>query len=152
MNRLILILFFCIACISRAQNTKGLTVHFINGMSLSFLLSKEPKLSIDGSDLIVSSSNLESVSLPLNKLDYFVIEEVIANAIDELTPTASFHVGVDGIKAYGLQSGMEVQAYKLDGTLVARCVADTDGCAMLRLAQGLYIIKMNNQSIKVLIK
>lgn len=152
MNRPILILFFCFACTARAQNTKGVTVHFVDGQSLSFLLSAEPRLCIDGSDLIVSSSNLESVSLPLSLLDYFAIEEVIADSIDEFTSSVSFHVGIDGVKVYGLQSGMEVQAYKLDGALVARCVADTDRCAMLRLSQGLYIIKMNNQSIKVLIK
>ena len=152
MNRPILILFFCIACTARAQNTKGVTVHFVDGQSLSFFLSAEPRLCINGSDLAISSSSLESVSLPLSLLDYFAIEEVIADSIDEFTSSVSFHVGIDGVKVYGLQSGMEVQAYKLDGALVARCVADTDGCAMLRLAQGLYIIKMNNQSIKVLIK
>ena len=47
---------------------------------------------------------------------------------------------------------MDVRAYTLDGAFVARSVADTDGCANLRLSQGLYIIKISNQLIKVFIR
>lgn len=148
----------------KVQNDEGLKEQGNNLDSLCYYieLASQPDITCYHQQMIVrwldDSNELEELQLGVDVRMRLISASDIPDAVTE-TKGADSHVVIDAkesgiIRVRGIQKGTPVQAYAIDGRVVATVIAGTNGVAIINLnsqPRGLYIISVNqHETFKIL--
>ena len=147
MKKIVLSLLVALSCISaKAADGKSLFVSFNDGSKIEFALSTLPEVTF-GNDKMTVTSTATTASYELRKVSTFTygtttgIKQVENN---------KFAFEGDRIIVDGTHN--QVSAYALDGKAVSLSsiiTGDKTIISLDSLTHGVYIIKINNKSIKI---
>ena len=131
--------------------TTHVTVDLTDGTKFSYLLSESPKISYKADSFIVSGP--ARAAFELSKVDsYHFTDGSLSNVAilgtNEVRFTYSDNIHV---KAEGLQPNSPVVLYSVGGAAIQQVNASAEGVAELALpqAKGVYILKTNSQTVKL---
>ena len=148
MKKIVLSLLVALSCISaKAADGKSLFVSFNDGSRIEFALSTLPEVTF-GNDKMTVTSTATTASYELWKVSTFTYGAT--TGIKEVETNKKFAFEGDRIIIDGTRN--QVSAFALDGKAVNlspviagdKTIISLDG-----LTHGVYIIKINNKSIKV---
>ena len=148
MKKIALSLLVALSCISaKAADGKSLFVSFNDGSRIEFALSTLPEVTF-GNDKMTVTSTATTASYELWKISTFTYGAT--TGIKEVETNQKFAFEGDRIIIDGTRN--QVSAFALDGKAVNlspviagdKTIISLDG-----LTHGVYIIKINNKSIKV---
>lgn len=148
MKKIALSLLVALSCISaKAADGKSLFVSFNDGSRIEFALSTLPEVTF-GNDKMTVTSTATTASYELWKVSTFTYGAT--TGIKEVETNKEFAFEGDRIIIDGTRN--QVSAFALDGKAVNlspviagdKTIISLDG-----LTHGVYIIKINNKSIKV---
>lgn len=138
-----------------AQQQVALIVELIDGTTQEYVIGVDPRVTFEG-DNVVIKSQLAETELPKQQVErfYFNLPEDIPTAISDnkVAPAVSF--SYDGCMVHVTGAGHSVQVYDLNGRLMcnAQCSDGTATIDMSGLNSGVYIVKTQSQTIKILKK
>lgn len=119
---------------------KALQIEFRNGTKAVYSLSKQPVVTFAGSDFTIKTADAET-SYPRADVNNFTFVEGESGVADiENTTRYSY---IDGV--FSCQ-GHAIEVYDLSGRRVA---TGSDAVSLRELNDGVYVIRANSQSIKV---
>ena len=148
MKKIVLSLLVALSCISaKAADGKSLFVSFNDGSRIEFALSTLPEVTF-GNDKMTVTSTATTASYELWKVSTFTYGAT--TGIKEVETNQKFAFEGDRIIIDGTRN--QVSAFALDGKAVNlspviagdKTIISLDG-----LTHGIYIIKINNESIKI---
>ena len=148
MKKIVLSLLVALSCISaKAADGKSLFVSFNDGSKIEFALSTLPEVTF-GNDKMTVTSTATTASYELWKVSTFTYGAT--TGIKEVETNQKFAFEGDRIIIDGTRN--QVSAFALDGKAVNlspviagdKTIISLDG-----LTHGIYIIKINNESIKI---
>jgi hypothetical protein len=130
-----------------------------NGTETEYLLKSDPRITFDGENVTLTTSE-ETIVL---KAEYVLRAYVKAAksqpdevGISEATKSAErVALTADGLSLTGLTPGSAVDVYTADGRQLKSVKAAADGTASLNFGNsrsGMIIVKTNNQSFKLIRK
>ena len=143
----LLLLFLALSFMSAMAGEPGVTFLFNNGKTASFLISTQPKVTVGGEELTVSSTDVSSVSYTIANVQRFYFEENIKTGIHDVSagsaagPVFGYNHGV--ITVCGLKAKERVSVYSIGGSKVGESRAGSDGCASVDISgavSGVYVI------------
>lgn len=155
MRKLLFTLFAAVLSVPMfSQNT--LTIHQKDGQQFSFGFDDKPVITYTDNDLVLKTTKTE-VQYPLESLlkltfndSETAVKPVLKDGKNPALVLDSYAVNISGAKA-----GVEVTVFSADGKSVNSYKASPDGNVSFSIAdltEGVYIIKSENLSIKVLKK
>lgn len=119
----------------------ALKVQFTDGTAKTILLSEKPSLSFNGSEMLIATS-VATASIDradVANITFVDDQTTLRSILEEDTP---IRISGGEISA----DGVEITVYDLQGQLVATGTGRADISA---LSGGIYIIKADNQSLKI---
>ena len=137
------------------EPTVALIVELVDGTTQEYVIGDAPRVTFDESNVLIKSLVVET-EIPKDEVErfYFDWKGQPSTAIDEVRKPADFSFNYDGCNVLLTGADGLVQVYDMSG----RCLLNsrtTDGVASIDMTPfntGVYIIKMNTQSIKILKK
>ena len=148
MKKIALSLLIAVSCISaKAADGKSLFVSFNDGSKIEFALSTLPEV-IFGNDKMTVTSTATTASYELWKVSTFTYGTT--TGIKQVEANNKFAFEGDRIIVDG--TNIKVSAFALDGKnieLSPITAGDKTIINLSELTHGIYIIKINNKSIKV---
>lgn len=127
------------------------TVNLADGSKYSYLLSETPKISYSADSLLVKGS--VSAGFEIKKVDSYNFTESDLSKTPVWKSNESRIVYLDNsqVKAEGVQPNSVVALYTSAGVAIQQTKANDEGVATLDLPQtkGVYILKTNSQSVKL---
>ena len=140
------------------QNT--LTLHFKNGEEFSFGLDEKPVIEFTESELVVKTVKTEL------RYQYETVVNTIANITFDDKKTSVFNIGAEEskpgitldeytVRISGAKADATVSVIASDGKQLRSYKTDADGSVTFSIAdlsQGIYIIKSENLTFKILKK
>ena len=134
--------------------TTHVTVDLTDGTKFSYLLSESPKISYQADSFIVSGT--ARTAFEFSKVDSYhftdgSLSDVAVLGSNEIRITYSDN---SHVKVEGLQPKSSVVLYSVAGTAIQEVNATEFGVAELALPQtkGVYILKTNSQTVKLIKK
>ena len=131
--------------------TTHVTVDLTDGSKFSYLLSESPKISYKADSFIVSGP--ARAAFELSKVDSYHFTD---GSLSDATVVGSNEIRItysdnSHVKAEGLQPNSSVVLYSVAGATIQQVNATEDGVAELALpqAKGVYILKTNSQTVKL---
>ena len=122
-----------------------------SGDVIKFDLSGGVNVAFSDTEVIITSDNSE-VKLPVTDFARFDFSDD-ASVNDKTIQSVTVIVGNDFINLSGLPGRSLVQLFTLNGISVANITADDSGSASIRsLSKGIYILKTQLSTIKVILK
>ena len=132
--------------------TTHVTVDLTDGTKFSYLLSESPKISYQADSFIVSGT--ARTAFEFSKVDSYhftdgSLSDVAVLGSNEIRITYSDN---SHVKVEGLQPKSAVVLYSVGGSAIQKVNASEDGVAEMELpqAKGVYILKTNSQTVKLL--
>ena len=148
MKKIALSLLVALSCISaKAADGKSLFVSFYDGNKIEFALSTLPEVTF-GNDKMTVTSTATTTSYELKKVSTFTYGTT--TGIKQVETNDKFAFEGDRIIVEGTNN--KVRAFALDGTAVTLSpilVGDKTIIPLEELTHGVYLIIINNKSIKV---
>jgi hypothetical protein len=148
MKKIALSLLVALSCISvKAADGKSLFVSFNDGNKIEFALSTLPEVTF-GDDKMTVTSTAITASYELKKVSTFTYGTT--TGIKQVETNNKFAFEGDRIIVEGTNN--KVRAFALDGTAVALSpilAGDKTIIPLEELTHGVYLIIINNKSIKV---
>ena len=148
MKKIALSLLVALSCISaKAADGKSLFVSFNDGSKIEFALSTLPEVTF-GNDKMTVTSTATTASYELWKVSTFTYGTT--TGIQQIEANSRFAFEGDRIIVDGTHNQMS--AFALDGKAVSLSpilAGDKTIIPLDELTHGVYIIKINNKSIKV---
>ena len=148
MKKIALSLLVALSCISaKAADGKSLFVSFNDGSKIEFALSTLPEVTF-GNDKMTVTSTATTASYELWKVSTFTYGTT--TGIQQIETNSKFAFEGDRIIVDGTHN--KVSAFALDGKAVSLSpilAGDNTIIPLDELTHGVYIIKINNKSIKV---
>lgn len=148
MKKIALSLLVALSCISaKAADGKSLFVSFYDGNKIEFALSTLPEVTF-GNDKMTVTSTATTASYELKKVSTFTYGTT--TGIKQVETNDKFAFEGDRIIVEGTNN--KVRAFALDGTAVTLSpilVGDKTIIPLEELTHGVYLIIINNKSIKV---
>ena len=145
MKKIALSLLIALSCISaKAADGKSLFVSFNDGSKIEFALSTQPEITF-GNDKMTVTSTATTASYELWKVSPFTYG--ITTGIQQIEANSKFAFEGDRLIVDGPHN--KVSAFALDGKAVSLLAGDKTIIPLDELTHGVYIIKINNKSIKV---
>lgn len=148
MKKIALSLLVALSCISaKAADGKPLFVSFNDGSKIEFALSSLPEVTF-GNDKMTVTSTTTTASYELWKVSTFTYGAT--TGIKEVETNQKFAFEGDRIIIDGTRN--QVSAFALDGKAVNLSPVITGDKTIISLdsfTYGIYIIKINNESIKI---
>lgn len=149
MKKLALSLWVALCCMAaNAANDKSLFVTFNDGQKVEFALATTPEVSF-ANDQITIKTTKTTASYDLWKVTSFTYASTTTGIqqVEESTPFAmeGDHIIIDGVNN-------KISTFALDGKAVKLTPITTGNKTFVNLnelTQGVYIIKINNKSIKI---
>lgn len=138
------------------DETHYLVVTLSDASESRFALADTPLLTFDAATLVVTAGGTE-VSFDLNNVtDYHFEKKEVITGInkpatdngDEVRPS----INAGEVALSGLKEGTPVTVYAIDGQIVTRVQAGTDGKAIVdlrNLSNGVYILRTPTKSFKI---
>ena len=139
-----------------AEDGMVLTIAENDGTTHKFALSESPVITYSGGNIIITCGSQVVTTSMQGVSSCTFATETIDTGIDDIRSSESvesqpaFYIRNSRIS--GLKSGSEVAVYSLDGKVLMRSHADSDGNASLNLqsaTSGIYIIKTPTRTIKI---
>ena len=135
------------------ETVTALVILTKDGSTQTFELAEQPVVTIAGTNLKVVS-NTADVTIPLNEIVRYTFFKRNATNIEEVGSVKESVDYQDGVLTMdGLTAGSVVNVYAMDGRLVQSATVTQDGTyrhSLSSLARGVYIVKVNNLSYKIL--
>ena len=148
MKKIALSLLVALSCISaKAADGKSLFVSFNDGSKIEFALSTLPEVTF-GDDQMTVTSTATTASYELKKVSTFTYDTT--TGIKQVEINNKFAFEGDRIIVEGTNN--KVRAFALDGTAVTLSpilAGDKTIIPLEELTHGVYLIIINNKSIKV---
>jgi hypothetical protein len=155
MRKLLFVLFAALFSVPMfSQNT--LTIHQKSGVQISFGFDDKPVITYTDNYIVLKTTKT-NVQYPLESLLKITFNEtetavkpVVSDAKAPILSLDSYAVNIAGAKA-----GVKVTVYSADGKSVNSYKTSPDGdvsFSIANLTEGVYIIKSENLSIKVIKK
>ncbi len=148
MKKIALSLLVALSCISaKAADGKSLFVSFYDGNKIEFALSTLPEVTF-GNDQMTVTSTATTASYELKKVSTFTYGTT--TGIKQVETNNKFAFEGDRIIVEGTNN--KVRAFALDGTAVTLSpilAGDKTIIPLEELTHGVYLIIINNKSIKV---
>ena len=148
MKKIALSLLIALSCISaKATDDKSLFVSFNDGSKIEFALSTLPEVTF-GNDKMTVKSTATTVSYELWKVSTFTYGTTTGIKQVETNNKLAFEgdrIIVDG-------TNNKISTFALDGKAIKLSPTTAEGKTIINLnalTNGVYIIKINNKSIKV---
>ena len=130
---------------------RSVVVTTASGDVIKFDLSGGVNVAFSDTEVIITSDNSE-VKLPVTDFARFDFSDD-ASVNDKTIQSVTVIVGNDFINLSGLPGRSLVQLFTLNGISVANITADDSGGASIRsLSKGIYILKTQLSTIKVILK
>ena len=149
MKKIALSLWVALCCITaNAANDKSLFVTFNDGQKVEFALSTTPEVTF-GNDQMTIKTTETTASYDLWKVTTFTYGST-STGIQQVKTNNKFALEGDRIIIDGTNN--KVSAFALDGkavTLSPITMGDKTIVNINELTHGVYIIKINNKSIKI---
>lgn len=155
--KLILILLLsCIVTCAKAEDVFAhMAVHFNNDEQIKFALAEIPTLSFSDSTLVIQTSSI-TVTHPLNKISHITYESGADSGIINIqSDKPIYEIDGDHISFPYLEKGTHIDIYTVQGTNVLNTQIQESGeygFPVSALGRGIYIVKLNNLSFKIVIK
>ena len=148
MKKIALSLLIALSCISaKATDEKSLYVSFNDGSKIEFALSTLPEVTF-GNDKMTVKSTATTVSYELWKVSTFTYGTT--TGIKQVETNNKFAFEGDRIIVDGTNN--KISTFALDGKAIKLSPTTAEGKTIINLnalTNGVYIIKINNKSIKV---
>lgn len=148
MKKIALSLLVALSCLTaRATDGKSLFVSFNDGSKIEFALSTLPEVTF-GNDQMTVKATATTASYELWKVSTFTYGTT--TGIKQVETNNKFALEGDRIIVDGTKN--QVSAFALDGKKVSISLIITGDKTIINLdglSQGVYIIKINNKSIKI---
>ncbi|MBM0264721.1 T9SS C-terminal target domain-containing protein [Prevotella copri] len=148
MRRIVLSLLLVLSCFtSKAADGKSLFVTFKDGQKIEFALTTMPEICF-GNNLMTITSTRTTASYELWKVNIFTYGTT--TGISQLPTSSKFSLEEDRIIVDGTNN--KINAFALDGKAIGLSHTTAEGKTIINLnalTHGVYIIKINNKSIKV---
>ena len=151
-KRLLLVVLLLGSLTASAQEGK-INVLYLDGAAHEVQMSQVAKLTVaDGNMMLMDKSGETVATHEINKVDKIELTGS-ATAINQLTKQSAITIRSNGyaITAEGMTDGKTLEVYTTGGSLVATAVA-REGKATIDMAQlttGVYVVKAEGQSLKV---
>lgn len=153
-------IFLALGCIpghAESEKVLGIIVELTSGEKIEYQLSKHPKLVFDGQTITLTATNInveytvaDFAKVTTGMVDYV---EDIPEGINELpNQQGAIDVASGFVRFSGFAAGETIKIYSTAGVLQEVKQTDADGTLVLSVAslpQGISIIKINKQSIKI---
>ena len=141
----------CVFPTCAEETYRSVVVTTASGDVIKFDLSGEVNVAFSDTEVIITSDNSE-VKLPVTDFARFDFSDD-ASVNDKNIQSVTVIVGNDFINLSGLPGRSLVQLFTLYGISVANITADDSGSASIRsLSKGIYILKTQLSTIKVILK
>lgn len=141
----------CVFPTCAEETYRSVVVTTASGDVIKFDLSGGVNVAFSDTEVIITSDNSE-VKLPVTDFARFDFSDD-ASVNDKTIQSVTVIVGNDFINLSGLPGRSLVQLFTLNGISVANITADDSGGASIRsLSKGIYILKTQLSTIKVLLK
>lgn len=148
MKKIALSLLIALSCISaKAADGKSLFVSFNDGSKIEFALSTQPEITF-GNDKMTIKSTATTASYELWKVSTFTYGTT--TGIKQVETNNKFAFEGDRIIVDGTNN--KVSAFALDGKAIKLSPITAGDKTIINLSElthGIYIIKINNKSLKV---
>ena len=141
----------CVFPTCAEETYRSVVVTTASGDVIKFDLSGGVNVAFSDTEVIITSDNSE-VKLPVTDFARFDFsDDAFVN--DKTIQSVTVIVGNDFINLSGLPGRSLVQLFTLNGISVANITADDSGGASIRsLSKGIYILKTQLSTIKVILK
>lgn len=164
LTRLLLAAFTCCLALLPARtvaadNTEGLYLYIqmTDGSNSKFLLTEQPVITFNDNQLIVSLNGKTLLSTEMEGIANcsFQTEQTLTGIHEVTSPSQEVRPLVNMGQAIfsGLKPGSTVTIHSADGKTVGQTSADSQGTARISLttlSRGIYILRTNTHSFKVL--
>lgn len=141
----------CVFPTCAEETYRSVVVTTASGDVIKFDLSRGVNVAFSDIEVIITSDNSE-VKLPVTDFARFDFSDD-ASVNDKTIQSVTVIVGNDFINLSGLPGRSLVQLFTLNGISVANITADDSGSASIRsLSKGIYILKTQLSTIKVILK
>lgn len=141
----------CVFPTCAEETYRSVVVTTTSGDVIKFDLSGGVNVAFSDTEVIITSDNSE-VKLPVTDFARFDFSDD-ASVSDKTIQSVTVIVGNDFINLSGLPGRSLVQLFTLNGISVANITADDSGGASIRsLSKGIYILKTQLSTIKVILK
>ena len=141
----------CVFPTCAEETYRSVVVTTASGDVIKFDLSGGVNVAFSNTEVIITSDNSE-VKLPVTDFARFDFSDD-ASVNDKIIQSVMVIVGNDFINLSGLPGRSLVQLFTLNGISVANITADDSGGASIRsLSKGIYILKTQLSTIKVILK
>lgn len=141
----------CVFPTCAEETYRSVVVTTASGDVIKFDLSGGVNVAFSDTEVIITSDNSE-VKLPVTDFARFDFSDD-ASVSDKTIQSVTVIVGNDFINLSGLPGRSLVQLFTLNGISVANITADDSGGASIRsLSKGIYILKTQLSTIKVILK
>ena len=154
MKRLQLMLLALIAALAiHADTVTSLVIQLKDGSTSRFELATKPQVTIDGTNFKLHSDKTDA-QIELSTIQRYWFETHDASGITEQGQDQSaiaYEAGT--LVLSGLKAGTTAHVYSADGRLTQTLTAHRNGTYRLSLSAlptGVYIVKANSQSFKIL--
>ena len=131
----------------------SLIILFKDQTTQTFELEDMPVITVEGLDLKVATNNAD-VTIPLKDIIRYYFKVNSITGIDEVNTDQESLDYKNGILVMrGLKAGSVVSIYSLDGKLQQSITVPRDGfyrCSLASLQHGVYIVKANSLSYKIM--
>lgn len=134
----LLIAILCCTAIANAAG-KALQITFVNGTKAVYALDKEPTVTFSGDDFTIKSADVET---SYKRADVDNFKFVVDSGIVDLTNAVRYSYSNNTFSC----PDHEIKVYSLGGTLAA---AGRDSISLRQLPNGVYVVRVNNHSIKI---
>ena len=141
----------CVFPTCAEETYRSVVVTTASGDVIKFDLSGGVNVAFSDIEVIITSDNSE-VKLPVTDFARFDFSDD-GSVNDKTIQSVTVIVGNDFINLSGLPGRSLVQLFTLNGISVANITADDSGSASIRsLSKGIYILKTQLSTIKVILK
>lgn len=126
--------FFVVSALAKSQ-PNAMVLHKSDGKSVTIMLGDTPKVSFDGNDIVIQT-HLMNVTYSSKDVLGFTYEFVPNTSIDKIKSNSSIcFKREDGhVFITGLDVDSSVMVFSLDGKVLSSIVANSDGNAIINLA------------------
>ena len=145
------VLLMVVVMAVRANNVQYFTI-FVNGTPVTFSLAEHPVLTYSNNQLVITTAN-EQISIPVECINTCRLTEDVPVGIS--MPKADAELVAGHFVFRDLRASSIVTVYDEQGKAVAATRATEHGLASVSVAglpKGLYIVRTESQTIKVINK
>lgn len=134
------------------SSVKGIVIEMAGGKRTEYALTETPKLTYNDNTVTLTTTK-GSVEFTATDIVKVVLTDIRATSIDAVeTEQRSFQLSNDEVRMSGLAADEIVKLYNVGGKLLSTWRTASSGELIIKLSdlkQGIYIIKANQQSLKV---